>query len=126
MKIWAKTEKFKEGKYLVVRRDGTVPAWPHFVLGARDPAAPIALVAYAKECERLGFDPEYVQSLLELAGDFTDYQLKEGEGDPESGPHRTDDPAVIMAMRGFGQIILARPEHDNKNSGTRVCKDPAK
>lgn len=30
----------KEGKYLVQRRDGTVPDWPWFVLGARDPIAP--------------------------------------------------------------------------------------
>ena len=46
MKIWDKTEEFKEGKFLVVRRDGSVPHWPHFVLGARDPGAPTALRAY--------------------------------------------------------------------------------
>ena len=40
MKILAKTEEFSEGKFLVVRRDGSIPHWPHFVLGARDPAAP--------------------------------------------------------------------------------------
>jgi hypothetical protein len=39
MKIWAKTDEFHEGKFLVVRRDGSVPHWPHFVLGARDPVA---------------------------------------------------------------------------------------
>jgi hypothetical protein len=33
MKIWAKTEEFSEGKYLVVHRDGTTPDWPHFVIG---------------------------------------------------------------------------------------------
>ena len=29
--------KTKEGKFLVTRRDGTIPKWPHFVLGGRDP-----------------------------------------------------------------------------------------
>jgi hypothetical protein len=32
MKVWVKTEIAPEGKYLVVRRDGTIPSWPHFVL----------------------------------------------------------------------------------------------
>jgi len=54
MKLWAKTTEFSEGKFLVVRRDGSIPAWPHFVIGARDPAAPVALRAYADAAERLG------------------------------------------------------------------------
>jgi hypothetical protein len=28
MKIWAKTSEFSEGKFLVVRRDGSIPCWP--------------------------------------------------------------------------------------------------
>lgn len=35
-------------KFLVVRRDGTVPDWPYLVLGARDPAAPAALRTLAE------------------------------------------------------------------------------
>ena len=34
MKILAKWKEFSEGKFLVVRRDGSIPWWPHFVLGA--------------------------------------------------------------------------------------------
>ena len=107
MKIWAKTKEFSEGKFLVVRRDGSIPHWPHFVLGARDPAAPIALRAYAVECQRLGFDPEYVASIMELSGEFEAYRYREGDGDPEAPPHRKDDPDVIAAMRGQENVAIA-------------------
>ena len=63
MKIWAKTEQFSEGKYLVVRRDGTVPSWPHFVIGGHDPAGPVALIAYARAARALGMDEDYCASI---------------------------------------------------------------
>jgi hypothetical protein len=103
VKIWAKTKEFFEGKFLVVRRDGTVPAWPHFVLGARDPHAVLALMAYATSYLSITppekFDREYYESILELARDFELYRLEHGDGDPEAAPHRKDDPGVINAMR---------------------------
>lgn len=113
MKIWAKTEEFSEGKFLVVRRDGSVPHWPHFVIGARDPAAPEALRAYADIAERLGFDPEYVASIRELSSDFYAYRLQQGDGDPEAAPHRKDDPRVIAAMRGHDATISVRRDTRN-------------
>ena len=107
MKIWAKTREFSEGKFLVVRRDGTIPPWPHFVLGARDPAAPATLRAYADEAERLGFEPEYVASIRELASDFEQYREEYGPGDPEAPPHRKDHPDIIDAMRdGPGKSLF--------------------
>ncbi len=114
MKIWVKSEEASEGKFLVVRRDGSKPAWPHFVLGARDPAAPVALRAYATECERLGLDAEYVESLRELATDFEEYLKQEGPGDPEAPPHRVDDPDVIAAMRGGYRNIYVWPSPNQK------------
>ena len=110
MKIWAKTKEFSEGKFLVVRRDGSAPHWPHFVLGARDPGAPIALRAYADAVAGLGFEQEYVASIRELADDFEAYRAAEGNGDPEAAPHRTDNPDVIAAMRGSVQTITVRPD----------------
>lgn len=104
MKIWAKTKEFSEGKFLVVRRDGTIPTWPHFVLGARDPAVPFALRAYADEAARLGMDPEYCNSVRELADDFDAYRTDAGNGDPDSGPHRVDNPFVLDLMRNGGRI----------------------
>lgn len=114
MKVWAKTDgPVSEGKYLVVRRDGTIPAWPHFVIAAADPSAPMALNAYAKNAEIRGLDPEYVESIRELAIDFGRYaethRLKAEEGlhkgaDPDQGPHRIDNPAVIEMMRGNGDL----------------------
>lgn len=112
MKIWVKTKEFSEGKFLVVRRDGSVPAWPHFVLGARDPAAPIALRAYADTAATLGFDPEYVASIRELADDFDRYRAAQGDGDADAAPHRNDDPDVIHAMRRNAISIFVYPSNN--------------
>ena len=105
MKVWAKTSEFSEGKFLVIRRDGSIPAWPHFVLGARDPAAPVALRAYAEHCLACGCDKDYVASIHELADDFERYRKREGNGDPDAPPHRKDDPEVLRAMRGSDATI---------------------
>lgn len=104
MKIWTKTKTHPEGKFLVVRRDGTIPQWPHFVLGARDPAVPLALKAYAAEAGAIEFDEDYCDSVRELAEDFTLYRRAHGDGDPPAGPHRKDNPAIIELMRGHGDL----------------------
>lgn len=119
MKIWAKTKEFREGKFLVVRRDGTVPHWPHFVLGARDPIAPAALRAYAAAARDDGLlDPEYIDSILELAGDFERYLMMHGEGDPDAPPHRKDDRDVIALMRGRERTVRLRPDKRNAPKDT--------
>lgn len=118
MKLWAKTKEFFEGKFLVIRRDGSVPAWPHFVLGARDPAAPVALRAYAEACELAGNDPEYVASLRDLAIDFDNYRLVEGEGDADAPPHRKDDPDVIAVMRGG--VATLQPWHSKNERKVKL------
>jgi hypothetical protein len=98
-RLWRNTDGTREGKYLVVRRDGTVPEWPYFVIGAADPAAPAALRAYADSCEQLGMDPLYVEDLKVLASDFEAYRLAVGAGDPDAPRHREDDPVTIEKMR---------------------------
>jgi len=107
VKIWAKTEEFSEGKFLVVRRDGSIPHWPHFVLGARDPVAPATLRSYAYHARHLGFEEDYVKSIMELADDFESYRHLWGNGDPEAPPHRHDDPDVISAMRGQKNVAIS-------------------
>lgn len=113
MKIWAKTEEFSEGKYLVVRRDGTIPAWDHFVMAAGDPAAPAGLLAYAAEARKLGMDEAFCASIEELAADFAmetvdranrAEQRGEKGADPDAPPHRKDNPAVLAMMRGEGDL----------------------
>jgi hypothetical protein len=97
----------RNGKYLVLRRDGTVPEWPNFVLGAKDPAAPVALRAYAEEARRLNMDYQYVSDLLRLADEFDAFRI-EGpgkRGDPDAPLHRKDDPRIIEAMQ-TGQLTL--------------------
>jgi hypothetical protein len=92
--------KTPEGKYLVKRRDGTVVEWPSFVLGARDPAAPVALRAYAAAAEELGVcHPEMCAAIMKLADYFDAYRAEHGPGDPGRGIHRPDDPATVAEMR---------------------------
>lgn len=104
-------------KYLVLRRDGTVPGWPWFVLGARDPAAPYALRAYAGAAREMGMAPAYVGGVAGLATAFIENRLLSVEppGDPDAGPHRKDDPLTLQLARGgitmaeIASRLCARP-----------------
>lgn len=99
--LWHNSEGTREGKYLVQRRDGTVPEWPFFVLAASDPATPLALHAYAEAAAMYGMDFEYVQDIRLLAAEFVRWRNEHPEimGDPDAPPHRTDDPEIIAKMR---------------------------
>lgn len=97
--LWRKNPDTPEGKYLVQRRDGTVPEWPNFVLGAKDPAAPAALRAYASAAEDAGLDPGYCRDVRNLAHAFENYRARHGSGDPDRGRHRPDDPSTVEKMR---------------------------
>lgn len=88
-----------EGKYLVKRRDGTVPEWPSFVLGGRDPIAAVALRAYAEEAKLRFGETGWVAAIRRMADTFDNYRAEHGEGDPEAGPHRRDDPATVEEMK---------------------------
>jgi hypothetical protein len=103
--LWRENPETPEGKYLVKRRDGSVVEWPNFVIGAKDPAAPDALVAYADAAKRLGMNPQYVAGVRRLADQFFNYRMEAGEGDPDRGRHRKDDPATIAEMRRGGSAV---------------------
>jgi len=101
--LWRKNPATPEGKYpVVLRRDGTPLTSRFIVVGLRDPAAPAALRAYADEAERLGFDPQYVKDMRELATDADNYRVAVGPGDPDKPPHRKDDPNVLAWARSIG------------------------
>lgn len=91
--------KAPEGKYLLLRRDGSVVEWPHFPIGAKDPAASAGLRAYADKAEELGFFPQYVADVRRLADEFDAYLAEHGPGDPDRGPHRTDNVEIVAMMR---------------------------
>lgn len=97
--LWRNSPETPEGKYLVKRRDGTIPEWPNFVLGAKDPAAPAALKAYTDEAERVGMNAEYIADIRELAFEFAAYRIHCGTGDPDRGRHRKDDVHTIAEMQ---------------------------
>jgi hypothetical protein len=98
-RIFSKDDSFEGGKYLVQRRDGTVPDWPYLVMGAADPAVPYALRAYAGKAEEMGMDPQYVADICDLAREFEAWNLEHGDGDPDAPRHRTDDPEIIAKMK---------------------------
>jgi hypothetical protein len=100
--LWRNDPATPEGKYLVKRRDGTVVEWPHFVLGAKDPATPHALRAYAIAARNLGMNDQYVTDIYNLADYFEQYRKQYGEGDPDRGRHRTDDPTTVEEMKRCG------------------------
>jgi hypothetical protein len=98
--LWRKNPRTPGGKYLVKRRDGTIPEWAWFVLGAADEAAPAGLRGYADKCEELGLDPQYVADVREMA-DAWEHDLAAGKhkkGDPDAPRHRRDDPATVAEM----------------------------
>lgn len=97
--LWKNNPETKGGKYLVKRRDGTVPWWPFMVFAASDPAAPTALRAYADEAERLNMDPQYVSDVRGLAAEFEEWRSGNVTGDPDAPRHRKDDPKTIAEMR---------------------------
>ena len=86
------------------------------MLGARDPAAPIALRAYADHAQRLDMDPEYVRSIRELADDFERYRETEGSGDADAGPHRKDYPGVVDLMGGRRDDVTVTLRRERKNA----------
>lgn len=96
--LWRYGTEKPEGKYLVKRRDGTVPEWPYFVIGAKDPCAAVGLLAYADEAERQGFDPQYVHDVRQMAVEFQQFLSDNGAGDPDGKPHRKDDPDTVAEM----------------------------
>jgi hypothetical protein len=98
-------------KYLVVRRDGTVPDWPYMVMGARDPIAPAALRAYADEAERLGIgDQEWWDDIRGQAGDWDRYRAEHGDGDPEGPKHRHDDPTTVSRFKAGSVRVYPEAE----------------
>ena len=97
--LWSNNPNTPEGKYLVTRRDGTIPEWPNFVIGAKDPAAQAALRAYSNKARALGMNEQYCNDVMVLADRFEDYRIDHGEGDPDRGRHRVDDSATITKMR---------------------------
>jgi len=96
--LWRYTDGTREGKYLVQRRDGTVPAWPWFVVGAADPAAPAALREYARVGRHFGFDESYCADIEHLADEFSAWRADNTTGDPGAPKHRTDNPDVVARM----------------------------
>lgn len=98
-RLWRNQDGTREGKYLVQRRDGTVPQWPFFVMAASDPAAPAALHAYAEAAEVWKMDPEYVADIRQLAEDFKTWRSEHGAGDPDAPRHREDNPEIIELMK---------------------------
>jgi hypothetical protein len=95
--VWQINDE-RKNKYLVLRRDATMPEWPWLVLGAADPAVPHAIRALATASRVEGMDSEYVSDLFDLADKFDAWRQAHAAGDPDAGPHRVDHPAVVSML----------------------------
>lgn len=101
-RVWRNDPTFQGCKYLVLRRDGTVPEKAWFVLLEGDPAVPACLRAYAAKAEELKMDPEYVEDIRAMADEW-EFNQKNGlvpMGDPDAPRHRVDDPEIVTKMIG--------------------------
>lgn len=121
------------GKFLVLRRDGSVPDWSWFVLGAADKAAPEALYAYADAvrvpmCSAEVWD--YSRDVHKIGDAFVKERVErekagKKKGDPEAGKHRTDDPLIIALMKGevtWPEIRACLYEHECRCVATGECE----
>lgn len=122
-RLWRNTDGTREGKYLVQRRDGTVPEWPYFVIGAGDPAAPHALMSYALAAAREGMDPKYVADVQALAWEFEQWREDHGAGDPDASPHRTDDPETVAKMRQAGRMTSPTPPTEEPRDLAKALRE---
>lgn len=109
MRLWRNDPSVNGCKYLVVRRDNTIPEWPWFVLGALDPAAPAGLRAYADKAEELLMDPAYVADIRAMADEWEAMSAAD-QGDPDAPPHRADDPHVLVRMAEHEALMQSRSE----------------
>lgn len=109
MRLWRNNSETPEGKYpIVLRRDGTPVETPYMVLLVRDPCFDAAIMAYADEAERRGYDPQYVSDLRQMVSDAPAVReaidaAKGCSGDPDAPRHRTDDPAILAWARSIGR-----------------------
>jgi hypothetical protein len=89
-------------KYVVVKRDGSIPSWPLFVLGAADRAAPAALRTYATMAKALGVEQDYIDSVMEHAQVFNDWRDNPSNVDPD-----LDFADVLVIARGLLSELTA-------------------
>lgn len=106
--LWMFDKEITGGKYIVLRRDGTVFGEPNFVLGPRDPAAPDTMRYYAQLCKvhNVG-NPQYRMDCVRLADAMDAERERLGAGDAGKGPHRLDHPKVVAQMLQPSRRILA-------------------
>jgi hypothetical protein len=97
-------------KFLVQRRDGTVPEWPWFVLGAADPIAADTLRYYADRAEEAGMASDYTDDLISLARRFDRWRKQHHTGDPDAPAHRTDNAEIVVKIPRYA---TENPTGDN-------------
>lgn len=93
-------------KYLVVRRDGTIPSWPYFVLGAQDPCTLPAMRAYRQQAiNRVGI--AYADLIFDITQEMQSYQEHKGLLVPQNVviPRLIDDPLIAKACESPGKSV---------------------
>ena len=97
--LWRNNEESREGKYLV-ERGGVLLDHPYIVLGARDPAAPAGLRAYAAQV----YEARYVGSVEDGS-----YVVTRRNGTRPEWPFavfHAADPLVPTAIRAYARSCM--------------------
>ena len=92
-------------KFLVLRRDGSVPEWPWLVMGAADPAVPGALHQYAMIARLHGMDSEYCSQIHTLAARMVQWREDNWTGDPDGEPHRVDKLEIVSRIPEYSTAL---------------------
>jgi hypothetical protein len=110
---------FMKKKYLVVRRDGTMPQWPSFVLGAQDPASSAALRAYVHAHMEQGKQDDeklaYLQGILDEADAWDRYREEHGARQPEEVDRREESHDVMTALGGNTSVVVVLKEQSGSD-----------
>lgn len=95
-------------KYIVLRRDGTLPPWPLFVLSLGDAAAEPALRAYIEHCQTQDYDPDYLEFLRMLEEEGLSYRTETPVRERPDGmqPDRETHP-LVAALLETGDLSQA-------------------
>lgn len=97
-------------KYIVVRTDGTLPDWPYFVIGAKDPAAASTIRNYASTALAINGDHDYHENVKDLSRRFGVWKAADEHG--VASPEMPAKEHVLTAITGLFSSLSYEEQRD--------------